>query len=89
MFKINENDDLKWGQFIDIENKDNVEIKIKITEGINLYRTSLRSGVSLNTLMSYNNINNPNHIKLGSYLIIPPREQLTAKIKTQASLKND
>ncbi len=89
LFKINENDDLKWGQFIDIENKDNVEIKIKITEGINLYRTSLRSGVSLNTLMSYNNINNPNHIKLGSYLIIPPREQLTAKIKTQASLKND
>lgn len=89
LFKINKNDDLKWGHFIDIEDKDNVEIKIKITKGLNLYRTSLRTGVSLDEIMRYNNIDNPNKIKLGAYLIIPPKELLAKKINNELSLKID
>lgn len=76
LFKIGDNDDLKWGEFLSIEDRSNEEIHIEVTKGINLYRTSIKTGVSIDEIMSYNKIEDPSNIKIGQKIIIPPMKKI-------------
>lgn len=80
LFNIKNNNDLKWGSFVNIENKDNSVIKIKVTKGLSLYQTSLKTGVNLDEIAKYNNISDPKYIKIGQILHIPPIQKNITKL---------
>jgi LysM repeat protein len=80
LFNIKNNNDLKWGSFVNIENKDNSIIKIKVTKGLSLYQTSIKTGVNLDEIAKYNNISDPKFIKIGQVIYIPPLEKKNIKL---------
>lgn len=77
---IESNQDLKAGEILVVSNNENEEISIRIEKGHNMYKISKKTGIDLNTLLSYNNLDENSVIKIGEEIKIPP-------LKTESNKK--
>ena len=77
---IESNQDLKAGEILVVSNNENEEISIRIEKGHNMYKISKKTGINLNTLLSYNNLDENSVIKIGEEIKIPP-------LKTESNKK--
>lgn len=76
---IESNRDLKAGEILVVSNNEDQEISIKIKKGYNMYKISKKTGIDLNTLLSYNNLNKNSIIKIGEEVKIPPLKPESSK----------
>lgn len=79
LYELTDNNDLKWGKFLNIENLNSEELQFQIKKGNNLKTISKLSGVSVKDIMEYNSkeLNNKNLLKIGKTIKIPPISKTT------------
>ncbi len=54
-----------------------------VQEGDTLWSVAVQFGISLNELTTYNQINNPNQVSIGTRLVIPGLAGVSGELKTE------
>lgn len=74
---IESNRDLKAGEILIVSNNEDQEISIRVKKGHSMYKISKKTGIDLNTLLSYNNLDSDSVIRIGEEIKIPPLKPTT------------